>query len=163
MAKRQSERKLIGLTHRSLCLKASKYLKNQGIQPFHRCSYVVCELERLGECPDAFGFGSCTTQLIEVKVSRSDFLSDKNKFWRKFPEFGLGKYRSYLCPEGVINESDLPENWGLLWVDDKGKIIKVKQAEPQKNNHEQELMLITSILRREGIKPQIFSYKKYHK
>ena len=91
-------------SHRDLCFKATKYLRNKGIQPFHKCQYVVCELERAGEIPDAFGFGGSSTQLIEVKVSRSDFLSDKKKYRRKYPEHGIGKFRSDLCPEGLIKE-----------------------------------------------------------
>ena len=88
-------------SHRELCLIESRYLKSTGIVPFHRSSYVVCELERAGESPDAFGWGNSSTQLIEVKVSRSDFLSDKKKYWRKHPKYGLAKFRSYLCPAGL--------------------------------------------------------------
>lgn len=150
------------MTHRELCLKAAKHLKNKGIQPFHKCRYVVCELERLGECPDAFGFGGSSTQLIEVKVSRADFLSDKNKYWRKLPSYGIGSFRSYLCPEGIIKESDLPEKWGLIWLYENGDIIEVRKPELQESNHREEINLITSILRRENIKPQVFSYKKYN-
>ena len=148
-------------SHRDLCFKASKYLRNKGIQPFHKSQYVICELERVGESPDAFGFGGSSTQLIEVKVSRSDFLSDKKKYWRKYPEHGIGKFRSYLCPEGMIKEKDLPKYWGLLWVDEKGRITEIVKPEAQPCNHIQELNLIVSILRREGIAPRIFSYKNY--
>lgn len=148
-------------SHRDLCLKATKHLKNKGIHPFHKCQYVVCELERAGESPDAFGFGGSSSQLIEVKVSRSDFLSDKKKYWRKHPEHGIGRFRSYLCPEGLIKESDLPKYWGLLWINEKGKIIEIVKPEAQESNHIEELNLIISILRREGISPRIFSYKKY--
>jgi len=149
------------MTHLELCVKAAIYLRSNGIQPFYRCQYSVCELERLGESPDAFGWGSSTTQLIEVKVSRSDFLSDKKKYWRKIPEYGIGRYRSYLCPEGIIKESDLPEYWGLLYINQKGKITEVINPELQECNHNEEINLITSILRREGIKRQMFSYKNY--
>lgn len=149
------------MTHRELCIKASKYLKNKSLQPYHKCQYVVCELERVGECPDAFGWGGCLTQLIEVKISRADFLSDKNKHWRKIPDYGIGKLRSYLCPEGIIKESDLPKNWGLLYLLENGKIKEIKQAEFQESNTNEEINLITSILRREGITPKIFSYKNY--
>jgi hypothetical protein len=148
-------------THRELCLEAAKYLRKRGIHPFHKSQYVVCELERVGECPDAFGFGASSTQLIEVKVSRADFLSDKNKLWRTKPEIGLGIYRSYLCPEGIIHIDDLPESWGLLWIDQKGEIVQIAQAKQQQSNHIEELNLIVSILRREGISPKIFNYKKY--
>lgn len=148
------------MTHRELCLKAAKYLRYQGIVPFTRCQYVVCELERVGECPDAFGFGWGATQLIEVKMSRADFLSDKKKYWRVNPEFGLGKYRSYLCPEGVIKNHELPPYWGLLYYTD-GKISVQKYAESQEASTDEEMRLAISILRREGITPRIFSYKKY--
>lgn len=149
------------MTHREICLLAAKYLRSKGIQPFHKCQYAVCELERAGESPDAFGWGGSSTQLIEVKVSRSDFLSDKNKHWRKFPTFGLGRFRSYMCPESLINETDLPQNWGLLWVNENGKIREIVKPEAQECNQTQEINLITSILRRENIKPQIFDYKIY--
>jgi len=156
------------LSHRYLCQKAARYLKNNGIEPTGlikpshlKCQYVVCELERVGESPDAFGWGCGSTQLIEVKVSRSDFLSDKKKHWRRIPDYGIGRFRSYLCPEGLIKETDLPKNWGLLWIDEAGKITEIVKPEFQPCNHIEEINLITSILRREQISPRIFSYKKY--
>lgn len=149
------------LTHRNLCIKAAKYLKSKGIVPFSRCQYVVCELERQGESPDAFGFSSATTQLIEVKVSRSDFISDRYKHWRKHPAEGLGSHRCYMCPEGLIRPKDLPDKWGLLWVDESGNITVLVEPERQESNSVEELRLAMSMLRREGIKPQVFSYKNY--
>ncbi len=136
-------------------------MKNHGLYPFHRAQYVVCELERIGECPDVFGFGGTATLLIEVKVSRSDFLSDKKKSWRISPAHGLGEMRSYLCPTGMIKESDLPDCWGLLYSDENGKITVIRRPESQPYNSRQEMQLATSILRREGITPRIFSYKQY--
>lgn len=149
------------MTHRNLCIKAARYLRSKGIHPFHKGQYSVCELERIGECPDAFAWGGSSTQLIEVKVSRNDFLSDKKKLWRQRPEIGLGRFRSYLCPAELIKTEELPETWGLLYADDKGKITEVVKAEHQPSNHMEEINLITSILRRENIKPQMFSYKNY--
>lgn len=149
------------MSHRELCLKAARYLRYQGIQPFHRCPYVVCELERVGESPDAFGWGGWTTQLIEVKVSRSDFLSDKKKRWRMIPNEGIGSFRVYLCPSGLIKPKELPDKWGLLYADDKGKITKIIEPDFQESNHGEEIQLVTSILRREGIKYGVYSYKKY--
>ena len=150
-------------SHRELCKKAAKFLKSKGIQPFHKCQYVVCELERAtgSESPDAFGICNNSSQLIEVKVSRSDFLADKRKWFRQNPKQGIGDYRSYLCPEGVIKKNDLPEKWGLLWINDKGKIFEVLKPEKQEACKQEEIYLMMSILRRENIKPQIFSYKKY--
>lgn len=151
------------MTHRELCLIAAKYLKSKGIQPFHKCQYVVCELERTTGCesPDAFGFCGNSTQLIEVKASRSDFMADKKKWFRMQPEKGIGEFRSYMCPENVIFKNDLPENWGLIWIDNSGKTSEIVMPSRQQANKQQEIFLMMSILRREGIKPQIFSYKKY--
>ena len=149
------------MTHRELCLKAARYLRYQGIVPFTRCQYVVCELERIGESPDAIGFSGWSTQLIEVKVSRSDFLSDKKKVWRRLPDTGMGSHRSYLCPTGLISVEELPEKWGLLYIDEQGKITEIKEAERQESNHNAEIAALMSILRREGITPKVFSYKKY--
>ncbi|MFA5649540.1 MAG: hypothetical protein WC914_00140 [Proteiniphilum sp.] len=115
------------------------------------------------EQPDAFGFGSCGTQLIEVKLSRGDFLADKKKFFRINPEFGLGTFRSYLCPEGLISIDELPPKWGLLYVNENKRVVKIKEPEPQQADHTEELALIRSIMRRVGIKPQIFSFKKTSK
>ena len=149
------------ITHRNVCLKAANYLRKKGIHGFHKAQYSVCELERCGESPDAFGWGGSSTQLIEVKISRQDFLSDKKKHWRNQPWYGLGRYRSYLCPIDLIKPEELPENWGLLYIDKNGNITEIVKAEQQECNHIEEVNLITSILRREGITPKMFSYKNY--
>lgn len=79
-----------------------------------------------GERADAWGYrwgwdgGSV---LVESKVSRSDFLRDRHKPHRQpMPGVGLGDYRYYICPEGLINISDLPDRWGLLWVNKRGHV-----------------------------------------
>lgn len=150
------------MTHRELCLLGAKYMKSKGTYDEGKAQYVVCELERIGECPDVYGFGGGKhTQLIEVKISRSDFLADKQKYWRQNPLAGLGAMRSYLCPDGIIKIEDLPTGWGLFYANDRGKITLVKSPVVQMASPVQEISLICSILRRQGIKAQIFSYKKY--
>lgn len=149
------------MTHRELCIIGAKWLKNRWID-FERCQYVVCELERVGESPDIFGFGmSITTKLIEVKISRSDFLSDKKKHWRQIPDFGLGDMRYFLCPTDLIKINELPDKWGLLYSNEKGEITIIKKAEQQHGNKREETALICGIMRREGVKSQVFNYKKY--
>lgn len=72
---------------------------------------------------DAWGYSwswqPCSV-LVEVKVSRSDFFADRKKPHRK--EGGVGVYRYYMCPEGLININDLPPRWGLLWVNKRGHV-----------------------------------------
>jgi len=47
--------------------------------------------------------------MIECKATRSDFLSDKTKPFRKKPERGVGNYRYYMTPPNLISADDLPE------------------------------------------------------
>lgn len=152
------------MTHRELCLLGAKYMKSKGIARFKgKPRYVVVELERVGECPDVYGFGSCNSQLLEIKVSRSDFLADKNKICRLISEKGLGELRAYLCPIDLIKVDELPYRWGLYYADEKGNIFCVKEPEIQPSCAFSELSLAVSIMRRENINPQIFNYKKYKK
>lgn len=73
---------------------------------------------------DAWGWSWSYPQcsvLVEVKVSRSDFLADRKKPHRQEGR-GVGTYRYFMCPEGLINIEDLPERWGLLWVNKRGHV-----------------------------------------
>ena len=143
--------------HRRLCIMAGKWLMRRQNRPC--CTYSVVELcPQTGESPDAFGWNSWTSVLIEVKTSRSDFLADKKKSFRILPDEGIGEYRYYCCPAGLIKEHELPESWGLIY-EVGGKLEVVRRASRQPSNYRAELTLCTSILRREGIKPQMFDYK----
>lgn len=145
--------------HRDLCLLAGKWLRRTKTNgPY--CTYAAVELVTINEeTPDVFGWNYWATVLIEVKVSRSDFLADAKKPFRKHPEQGVGAMRYYCCPEGLITEADLPENWGLLW-EKNGAITIVKKAERQQQNAQAEITLLASVMRREGIKAKLFDYRK---
>ncbi|UOX39929.1 coil containing protein [Vibrio phage V-YDF132] len=84
------------------------------------------------EIPDVFGFDqygeSC---VVEVKVSRSDFLCDAKKPFRAKPETGMGDFRYYMCPTGIIKPEDLEgTKWGLIYVSPKGicKVVRGKAS-----------------------------------
>ena len=47
------------------------------------------------------------------------FLADRSKPHRLNPEMGMGKYRYYICPTGLIKPEELPEKWGLIYVSEK--------------------------------------------
>jgi hypothetical protein len=150
------------MTHTELCFLGAKWLKSHGIVRWNKPKYVVVEITCLIPCePDIFGFGCDKTQQIEVKVSRSDFLADLKKSHRIYPANDVGDYRSYLCPAGIIKESDLPKGWGLLYVDNNNKITEVVKPEIMVKNSRFEMNIIDSIMRRIEIKPQIFSFKNY--
>ncbi|GGL15476.1 hypothetical protein [Deinococcus radiotolerans] len=104
-------------THAQLVELARQWLYRQD------CSYVFTEYGALTEKPDALGyFGPQATILIECKVSRADFRADAKKRWRKEPATGLGRWRYYLAPRGLLRPEDLPERWGLLEVLPTGTI-----------------------------------------
>ena len=115
-------------THDQLCDIAVSWLQRSFSAKGPGCNLAIKEIGAYspGEIADAWGFrydryvfGSV---LVEVKVSRSDFLADANKPHRNGSELGVGTYRYYLCPEGVITLDELPHGWGLLWVNSRGHV-----------------------------------------
>lgn len=146
--------------HRDLCLRAARWLRQRGRFQPPACPYVAVELVTANpECPDVFGWNYWATVLIEVKVSRADFLADAKKPFRQNPADGAGAFRYYCCPEGLIHGSEVPENWGLLWECD-GKIEPIKPAASQPSNAQSEIAILASIMRREGVSPRIFDYRE---
>lgn len=114
-------------THKELCDLAVKWLKRSPSNNGHGCNIAVSEVkaDHSGEIPDAIGFKmSCprSSVLVEVKTSRSDFLADKKKPHRQQEHLGMGTYRYFMCPDGLISPEELPEKWGLLYVNNRGHI-----------------------------------------
>lgn len=111
------------MTHTDLVELAHRWLtKAKG------CGFAFAELcasTANGEQPDAIGFRQDYTILVECKVSRADFLADKKKRFRRQPHSGMGNYRFFMAPAGLIKPDDLPEKWGLIEVSEKGKARQV--------------------------------------
>lgn len=118
------------LTHRQLCEIGARFLKRPESANGHGCHFTIIEPSCYGENPDVFGVRhgihshGIGTFLLEAKTSRADFLADRSKPHRLNPELGMGKYRYYICPTGLIKTEELPEKWGLIYVSEKG-ICKV--------------------------------------
>lgn len=117
------------ITHDDLVIRAEKWLKQQGCGVTFRDEFHGRSLS--GELPDAIGWRDGLSILIECKASRADFLADKTKPFRADPSKGMGDWRFYLCPPGVITQDDLPKGWGLLWV--TGRTIKKVHGLPAGN------------------------------
>jgi len=98
------------MTHAQLVGKAVRWLRS------YRCGVVLSEQAcASGEMPDAIGWKkACHSVLVECKVSRADFLVDREKPWRQKPERGVGNERFYLTLPGLITVNELPQGWGLL-------------------------------------------------
>ena len=130
--------------HAKLCEKAAQWLRTTG-----RCNLAVHEVVAwCNEKPDAIGWNSSHSTLIEVKRSLSDFRRDAKKYHKRAPEKGMGNYRYYMCPEGVLQPEQMPDDYGLLWILPNGKIKRVLKAELQLSNMYSERTLLTSIARR---------------
>lgn len=105
--------------HANLVQLGAKWLRRNGF------GVVATELTAHGcrEQADVIGFRSSCSALIEVKVSRGDFLADAKKTER-VSGIGLGVYRFYLCPVGLIEINDIPNRWGLLY-EVKGRVVEI--------------------------------------
>lgn len=98
------------MTHPQLVEKAVRWLRS------YCCGVVLSEQACVsGEMPDAIGWKqACHSVLVECKVTRADFLADRDKPFRKKPEKGVGSERFYLTPHDLLKAEELPAGWGLL-------------------------------------------------
>lgn len=145
------------MTHADLVALAERWLWRQN------CGVVLCETQTslTLETPDAIGFRVDASILIECKVTRSDFLADRKKSFREDPALGMGDYRFFLVPAGLVKLPELPDGWGLLEV--KGKRvfrsaggprgnIWARRDAPLQGNPDAERALLYSIARRAQVK-----------
>lgn len=101
------------VTHSELCKKAAIFLRRHGFGVVIEEKDSACGID---ERPDCIGFRQNCSVLIECKTSRSDYLADAKKPWRQ-GACGMGNWRFYLCPKGLIKKEELPYGWGLLEYD----------------------------------------------
>jgi hypothetical protein len=134
------------MTHAGLVRKAEQWLRK------YRCGIVLSEQACCsGEMPDAIGWkGKCQSVVIECKISRADFLADRNKPWRLNSDIALGSERFFLAPRGILGTSELPVGWGLLELH-RGEVVVA--AKSKKNMRSQtglmyEMNLLLASLRR---------------
>lgn len=140
------------LSHDELSAIVAKWLKrhSQNIL-IPNCATVALDMKTLEEeKPDVIGWNGSCSIMIEVKVGRGDFFQDFKKPFRKNGKRGVGQYRYYCCPEGLIKETEVPENWGLLYLKDKNKIEIIKVADIQEANLKAERNILISLLRRQN-------------
>lgn len=170
----------IKLSHRELCDIAKSWLRRPNCAGGHGCNMSFSEVRvgyHVGESPDAIGYRVSSyddggTVVVEAKVSRADFRADAKKPHRNDGE-GMGKWRYYMCPEGIIQPDEVPERWGLLYVTARRKVVAVsgpasflkhhsnrpewpaytdalKASAFNDRDHEGEMLVLASILNRIG-------------
>lgn len=166
----------IEMTHKNLCDIAVRWLKKTNSNGGPCCHIAVSEIAGgwSGEIPDAIGFRAAGYDdgaiVVEVKVSRSDFLADRNKPHRNGETIGMGKWRFYLCPEGLIKPEEVPEKWGLVYVTKRGGTKCVKgfcsfthwgerkdalASEAFDSDRDREMFLLVKLLARVGDPEQL--------
>lgn len=115
-------------SHAALVVRASKWLESIG------CGITLSEFSTstgTGEIPDAIGWRSGVSILVEAKASRADFMADRAKPFRSAPELGVGDWRFILCPPDIVRIDDLPTGWGLLYT--RGAKIQRVHGVPRGN------------------------------
>jgi len=157
------------MTHTECVAFAARYLSK-------RCKVVLPEFYTHNEeLPDVIGFSNggirgvvwhkgVFSRLIECKVSRSDFLADRKKSFRAFPAKGMGDFRYYCCPKGLISKDEVPEGWGLLYIYPDGQVREVKGSTIHERSIESELYLLYYYARRAnfaGVHKTILGYRGY--
>ena len=146
--------------HRELCELGGKWLfkiNNWKVS----CPFVCVELVCQGgiENPDILGLRNTGTIMIEVKVSRSDFLRDKKKPTRQGDHpFAIGTQRYYMAPKGLIKKEELPERWGLIEHHGGKKFTIVQDSDSFEESSEAVYGFYLSIMRRE-IGYKIFDFR----
>lgn len=137
---------VVTLSHQDLVQLAARWLKAQ-------CGVVLTEIgggrSVYGEMPDAIGWsGSCST-VVECKRSRHDFFQDQKKPFRVNPKHGMGSYRFYLAPKGLLSPADvIPSGWGLLETSGKRVVLRLQSQRFLHRSMKAELRLMYTALQR---------------
>lgn len=132
-------------THEQLRVKAMRWLKND----LH-CGVVLSEtVSVVGEIPDAIGWKYGRSYCVECKVSRADFMRDKDKLSRTSGN-AMGENFYYLAPPEIIRLGDLESGVGLLEAIPKG--IKVQchaqyRALSAEGHRNEKFMLLSAVRR----------------
>ena len=138
------------MKHAEMVRRARNWLWSLGPTQDRARPAVVCtevSARHSAESPDVFGVGpDGITYLIECKVSRADFLSDKTKAHRS-ADLHLGDYRWFCAPSGIIEPHELPAGWGLIQVVG----TKLQERHPAQRHHDvdrsAELSIMVSVMR----------------
>ena len=116
---------------------------------WNKCGVVLPEFVTYEpEIADVLGFKRDSSYMIEVKVSRSDFLRDKKKFFRAMENLGVGNYRYYACPRGMIGPLEIPDGWGLIYIYPEGRARQMLAPDRKERNQRAEHNILYSYARR---------------
>jgi len=134
------------MTHAPLVERAAAWLRSK-----QNCTIVFAEMVTYApSTPDAIGWASGFSRLVEVKVSRGDFFRDRKKVAHRRPESGMGRRRWYMTPAGLVRAEEIPPGWGLVYVDGQKCVVVVEapSRELEQLEHVHEARILASAIRR---------------
>jgi hypothetical protein len=82
----------------------------------------------------------------EIKVSRSDFLNEKNDPEKRKAALEISDLFYFVAPRGLIAPMELPKDCGLLVVYDSGR-SEILQEAPKRQAERLDWRLVASVLR----------------
>lgn len=146
--------------HKALVRRAEKWLKRQGWKIVIRDCFKAYVYT--GEQPDVIAWRDGVSIVIECKTSRADYLAYKKKFFR-VEDCGMGDWRFFFCPDGLVLPGELPSGWGLLYATDKA-VKKIcgwpgntqwHNDKPFTGNKFCEVQFLTSVVRRFAVRDML--------
>jgi len=134
-------------THQALVERAGRWLLNT-----RRCKLVIIEAKPYScdEHPDAVGWlPDGVSIVVECKLSLPDYRADYGKRWRK-TSTGMGAYRYYMTPPGLLSEWGPPDGSG--WLEAESRIVAVKREAPMRQIRDwsKELCLLLARVSKDG-------------
>lgn len=143
----------VGMTHKECVRRATQWLRAS-----QNCAVVIAErrVVSVTEQPDVLGWhGAGQSVLVECKVSRADFLADRNKLFRRYEDSGVGEQRYFALPKGILALDDLPEGWG--WLEIHPHCIRIRRQPTAKTaNKAAETAILVSCIRRLEMAATVF-------
>jgi len=136
------------ITHERLVKAAGAWLGR-------KCRVVATELTTIAsETPDAIGwngYGFCV--VVECKASKADFRANAKKSHER-QGWGVGDERWFMTPPDLVEDSEVPDGWGLLEFTPSrhagGYFIRQRVKAPRRDKrggqhaaNEEKLMLIS--------------------
>ena len=79
---------------------------------------------------------------VEIKVSRGDFLADKK--WQHYLPYCEKFY--FACPEGLIQDSEISEGVGLIWVTESGAVSFQKRAKFRPMEQQARMLMLMRVI-----------------
>lgn len=84
----------------------------------------------------------------EIKVSRSDFLNEIQKPWKREPGMAVSHRFYYVTPPGLLQPSEVPEGCGLMEVHPSGHVKTRVKAPFREQGDTVPIGFFTSLVRR---------------